>query len=111
MSDRVLRKRAAPPPAPERPAKKPAAAKPKKSLVEKVVANVKKGAAKAEAAVTNGASSSGKAPVVGDVIDVKGFGGEVETHEGVKTTLAELVEKSEAGVVLFTYPKASTPGW
>ena len=27
-----------------------------------------------------------------------------------KTTLAKLVEESKGGVVLFTYPKASTPG-
>ncbi|CAM1500822.1 Fc.00g099840.m01.CDS01 [Cosmosporella sp. VM-42] len=47
---------------------------------------------------------------VGDSVDLDDFGGEIETNDGEKTSLKELVEKSEAGVVLFTYPKASTPG-
>jgi hypothetical protein len=47
---------------------------------------------------------------VGDVVDLDGFGGEIETNEGEKTTLKALVDESKAGVVLFTYPKASTPG-
>jgi peroxiredoxin Q/BCP len=47
---------------------------------------------------------------VGDTIDLEGFGGEIETNDGKKTTLKALVEESKAGVVLFTYPKASTPG-
>jgi len=47
---------------------------------------------------------------VGSVIDLEGFGGEIETHEGEKTSLKRLVGESKAGVVLFTYPKASTPG-
>jgi hypothetical protein len=46
----------------------------------------------------------------GDVITLEGFGGEIETNDGKKTTLKELVDESKAGVVLFTYPKASTPG-
>lgn len=46
----------------------------------------------------------------GDIITLEGFGGEILTNDGEKTTLKELVEKSKAGVVLFTYPKASTPG-
>lgn len=46
----------------------------------------------------------------GDIIDLEGFGGEVETNAGVKTTLQQLVDESKGGVVLFTYPKASTPG-
>ncbi|KHJ36089.1 putative merozoite capping protein-1 [Erysiphe necator] len=47
---------------------------------------------------------------VGDTITLEGFGGEVETHEGEKTTLLKLANESKKGVVLFTYPKASTPG-
>jgi peroxiredoxin Q/BCP len=47
---------------------------------------------------------------VGDVIDLEGFGGEIETNGGEKTSLKKLVDDSESGVVLFTYPKASTPG-
>lgn len=49
-------------------------------------------------------------PSVGDTIALGSFGGEIETHNGEKVTLAKLVEDSKAGVVLFTYPKASTPG-
>ena len=49
-------------------------------------------------------------PAVNDTIDLKSFGGEVETNEGDRITLEALVAKSKAGVVLFTYPKASTPG-
>ncbi|KAM0339395.1 hypothetical protein ACHAPU_010960 [Fusarium lateritium] len=47
---------------------------------------------------------------VGDVVDLDDFGGEVETNDGEKTTLKKLVDESKSGVVLFTYPKASTPG-
>lgn len=54
--------------------------------------------------------TSSKAPSVGDVVDLNSFGGEFETHDGVKTSLKQLVDESKAGVVLFTYPKASTPG-
>ncbi|KAL8853222.1 MAG: hypothetical protein Q9221_001956 [Calogaya cf. arnoldii] len=51
-----------------------------------------------------------KNPVVGDTISLEGFGGEVESQDGAKTNLKALVEESKSGVVLFTYPKASTPG-
>ena len=47
---------------------------------------------------------------VGDIIPIDGFGGEIETHEGERVTLKSLVEESQSGVVLFTYPRASTPG-
>ncbi|EXA44535.1 peroxiredoxin Q/BCP [Fusarium oxysporum f. sp. raphani 54005] len=53
---------------------------------------------------------SGGKPKVGDVVDLDGFGGEIETNDGEKTTLKKLVDESKSGVVLFTYPKASTPG-
>lgn len=46
----------------------------------------------------------------GNSIDLDSFGGEVETHDGSKVTLKQLIDQSNAGVVLFTYPKASTPG-
>lgn len=55
-------------------------------------------------------SKGSRKPTVGDVIDLESFGGEIETNEGEKTTLKALVDASKAGVVLFTYPKASTPG-
>lgn len=111
-----LRKRKTPPPAPARPAKKKAGAKPATSKAGKAKAAV---AAKVEAikeVVTGGPNGAKKsalaagAPSVGDSIDLASFGGEIETHDGTKTTLAKLVEDSKAGVVLFTYPKASTPG-
>ncbi|KAL2833651.1 thioredoxin-like protein [Aspergillus pseudoustus] len=55
-------------------------------------------------------SSTETVPTVGDVVNLDGFGGEFETNDGTKSTLKALVDKSESGVVLFTYPKASTPG-
>jgi peroxiredoxin Q/BCP len=58
----------------------------------------------------NGTAEPAAALKVGDTIDLATFGGEVETHDGTKTTLKQLVEASKGGVVLFTYPKASTPG-
>ncbi|KAL8646108.1 MAG: hypothetical protein Q9210_006318 [Variospora velana] len=58
------------------------------------------------------ASNTGKvkAITIGQIIDLDGFGGEIATQDGQKTTLKKLVDNSKAGVVLFTYPKASTPG-
>ena len=47
---------------------------------------------------------------VGDRVALDDFGGQVETNDGKQTTLKELVNSSQSGVVLFTYPKASTPG-
>lgn len=116
-----LRKRKTPPPAPVRPAKTSKKAAPeKKAPAEKktAVGKAKAAVADAVAAVTetvtetvNGVTAtSTDPPKVGNTIDLATFGGEVETHEGVKTTLQKLVEESKGGVVLFTYPKASTPG-
>src|ERR1700761_4401046 len=95
-----LRKRPAPPPAPP-PAKKKAAAKPKEPKAKKE---------NSSAMDSKGGDESGGPPKVGDTITLDGFGGEVETNDEDKVTLAKLVEDSKAGVVLFTYPKASTPG-
>lgn len=101
-----LRKRKAP-------ASEPVAAPPtkKKGPVAKAIATVKE-AVVSDPTKTNGAASAASAAkvTVGDTIDLEGFGGEIETNEGVKTTLKALVEESKGGVVLFTYPKASTPG-
>lgn len=131
-----LRKRKTPPPAPVRPAKKASAPKGNKAASEKtVVEQATEAVAEAAAVVTdtvaeavdttkealadatNGANKSAAAPAsktgppkTGDTIDLTDFGGEVETHDGEKTTLAKLVAESKGGVVLFTYPKASTPG-
>lgn len=49
-------------------------------------------------------------PQLDDNLELEGFGGEIETNDGTKTTLKKLVDDSTSGVVLFTYPKASTPG-
>ncbi|KAG5658204.1 hypothetical protein KAF25_007155 [Fusarium avenaceum] len=62
-----------------------------------------------EPKVQESKKSSGKVEV-GDVVDLDDFGGEIETNDGEKTTLKKLVDESKSGVVLFTYPKASTPG-
>jgi peroxiredoxin Q/BCP len=102
MSTRELRKRKEPAePAPAPPAKK-------KGPVAKAVAKVKE-VITGSPAKANGSSGTSKV-AVGDSIALEGFGGEIETNDGVKTTLKKLVDESTGGVVLFTYPKASTPG-
>jgi hypothetical protein len=102
-----LRKRKAPQPAPEPPAKKPT-----KAAAAKAAPKVKASEPVKEKPTpkTNGAPKATGQVAEGDVITLDGFGGEVETNEGTKTTLKALVDESKAGVVLFTYPKASTPG-
>lgn len=47
---------------------------------------------------------------VGDTVALDDFGGQIETNDGKQVTLKDLVNSSESGVVLFTYPRASTPG-
>ena len=96
-----LRKRKAAEPAPAPPAKK-------KNPVAKAAAKVKEAITGSTAPKANGTTSSKVA--VGQNITLEGFGGEIETHDGQKTSLKKLVDESKAGVVLFTYPKASTPG-
>lgn len=46
----------------------------------------------------------------GETVNLVGFGGEVYTDDSKKATLRELIDESRSGVVIFTYPKASTPG-
>ncbi|KAM0715649.1 hypothetical protein Q7P37_009147 [Cladosporium fusiforme] len=117
-----LRKRPAPPPAPP-PAKKKAAPKSKAKKNEPVAEEpaATEGAADDAAAETaakdaiaepaeKSSSSSGSPPKQGDKIELDSFGGEIDTNDGQKVTLAQLVQSSKKGVVLFTYPKASTPG-
>ncbi|KAK2756077.1 hypothetical protein FQN54_005484 [Arachnomyces sp. PD_36] len=100
-----LRKRKAPPPPPA-PAKKTKttkakasapAAKPKKEPVKKADAPAK-------------TPAKSDVPAVGDKVELDGFGGEIETNDGDKTTLKALLEDSKSGVIVFTYPRASTPG-
>lgn len=103
-----LRKRKAPPPPPPPAKKQSRVAKTASKVKESVKEKVTKATASA-----NGSSSSAAAaakPAVGDIITLDGFGGEIETNDAVKTTLKALVDESKAGVALFTYPKASTPG-
>lgn len=59
---------------------------------------------------TNGSAATSNKLIAGDTIIIDGFGGEVETNDGEKVTLKKLMDESKSGVVLFTYPKASTPG-
>lgn len=59
---------------------------------------------------TNGSAVTGNKVAAGDVITFDGFGGEIETNDGDKVTLKKMVDESKSGVVLFSYPKASTPG-
>jgi len=66
--------------------------------------------AAAEPATKEPAKEKHEPSSAGEKIDLDGFGGEITTNDGDKTNLKSLVEDSEAGVVLFTYPKASTPG-
>jgi len=62
-----------------------------------------------DAKANGGAKASGNLSV-GEKIELSGFGGTVQTHDGTDVTVKDLIEKSGAGIVLFTYPKASTPG-
>lgn len=116
-----LRKRPAPPPAAP-PAKKKAAPKSKAkkedaSTAEAVAEEQPTAAdnAAAEEAVkdttaeTKAKTTSSSPPKQGETISLEDFGGEIETNDGEKVTLAQLVQNSKKGVVLFTYPKASTP--
>ena len=59
---------------------------------------------------TSGSAATGSKVIVGNTITLDEFGGEVETNDGEKVTLKKLVDESKSGVVVFTYPKASTPG-
>ena len=102
-----LRKRKAADPAPSPPAKKQSSVAKAATKVKQAIAGTK-GPKGRNAAKTNGSTAS--KVVVGQAIALEGFGGEIETHDGQKTTLKKLVDESKTGVVLFTYPKASTPG-
>ncbi|KAF2235180.1 AhpC-TSA-domain-containing protein [Viridothelium virens] len=118
-----LRKRKPKEEAPAPPPKKKSGPKPKAPKEDTSKADVSKedvaSAVQEAAAISapNGAAAGAKkgttatgAPKVGDSIDLEDFGGEIETHDGEKTSLKQLVADSKSGVVIFTYPKASTPG-
>jgi len=59
---------------------------------------------------TSPSASVDRAPQSGDLIQLDGFGGSIELTDGHETTLQNLLEISVGGVILFTYPKANTPG-
>ncbi|KAK6000355.1 hypothetical protein QM012_003601 [Aureobasidium pullulans] len=112
-----LRKRKTPPPAPAPAPKKERKAKATKAngKSETAAEPAAEPAAPEPSAVPAAASepeskAASGPPKPGDKIDLDGFGGEVETNDGRKVTLKALVDESKEGVVLFTYPKASTPG-
>ena len=109
-----LRKRPAPATGPPPPAKKKATPKGKakqdQPASEPVTDDAIAEAAKEKVEDVAKKASQSNPPNQDESIDLEGFGGEVVTNNGEKTTLAKLVESSKAGVVLFTYPKASTPG-
>ncbi|GAB7365259.1 hypothetical protein MBLNU230_g6342t1 [Neophaeotheca triangularis] len=119
-----LRKRPAPPPAPP-PAKKKATPKPKTTKEKPTVSTTTPADPPAPTAPeeeptqtaiplndnpTSAPSAPSGPPNPNDTISLTDFGGEIQTNSGEKTTLASLVQASKSGVVLFTYPKASTPG-
>ncbi|TLS31174.1 hypothetical protein PpBr36_02415 [Pyricularia pennisetigena] len=109
---KALAQPAPPPPAKKKTSPKPKAAEPTKG--KKVTTPPKETQPEKSKSPVNGKDSvkpAASTPAkVGDVVDLDGFGGEVETHDGKKVTLKQLVDESKAGVVLFTYPKALTPG-
>ena len=65
---------------------------------------------KGESSANGSATAKRTAISLGDTINLDDFGGEIETNDGEKVTLKKLVDESKSGVVIFTYPKASTPG-
>lgn len=91
-------------------AEKPEKAEKKTEKAEKPAEKETKETKKAPAKKQVSSAAPSPFPEVGSTIDLATFGGEVETNDAEKTTLKDLVEASKAGVVLFTYPKASTPG-
>ncbi|CAD0108646.1 unnamed protein product [Aureobasidium uvarum] len=112
-----LRKRKTPPPAPAPAPKKERKTKATKAngKPETVAEPTAEPAAPETSAVPAAASepetkAASGTPKPGDKIDFDGFGGEIETNDGRKVTLKTLVDESKEGIVLFTYPKASTPG-
>lgn len=96
-----LRKRPAALPAAPPPSKKKTAPKPKAKKEDPPAADMSAAETPAKA---------GGPPKTGETITLDGFGGEIQTDDETTTTLAKLAADSKAGVVLFTYPKASTPG-
>ncbi|KAL5612228.1 hypothetical protein BROUX41_000232 [Berkeleyomyces rouxiae] len=107
-----LRKRKAPTvPAPPPPAKRASRAKKEAPpAVEPVKRALPRNGATIKSAPKPTASAAKAAASVGDIISLADFGGEVQTQDDETVTLKSLLTQSKTGVVLFTYPRASTPG-
>lgn len=96
---------AAPPAEPEKADKKEE--KKEEETEEKKEEEEEKKEDKGEEAEEKAAS---RVPEEGDVLDLSQFEVEIELNDGTKTSFRKLLEESKEGVVVFTYPKASTPG-
>lgn len=59
---------------------------------------------------SSSSASNDRIPQSGDLIQLDGFGGSFELTDGQEATLKNLLDISIGGVILFTYPKANTPG-
>ncbi|ETN45678.1 uncharacterized protein HMPREF1541_09511 [Cyphellophora europaea CBS 101466] len=79
------------------------------------------GGATAASGTTTSTSTKLSRDAVGSKVNLAGFGGTVTTHEGREVTVQQLLQEVAQspvggadgrgkGLVLFTYPKASTPG-
>lgn len=93
--------------------KRKAAAVPTRAPPKKKPDPVQKAVEKAESPLAGepGRAKNGSGPfAIGEAVPAEALSAEVETHSGEKVTLKKLVDDSKAGVALFTYPKASTPG-
>ncbi|KAI5302544.1 hypothetical protein KEM56_000597 [Ascosphaera pollenicola] len=64
----------------------------------------------AQAKTTTAPMAVADAPKAGDKISLENFGGTIKRNDGSETTLQSLVNECNKGIVIFTYPKASTPG-
>ncbi|KAK2750631.1 hypothetical protein FQN57_002702 [Myotisia sp. PD_48] len=49
-------------------------------------------------------------PEQDDVLDLSLYEDEIQLEDGTTTSFKALVDESKSGVIVFTYPKASTPG-
>lgn len=80
----------------------PGVPKPLREQTAKVVKNprVKKGKGTSGENPTPRLSVGSRVPLSDD------FGGEIYLHDGTKTSLKQLVDKSTNGVIVYTYPKS-----
>ncbi|EAS35612.3 peroxiredoxin Q/BCP [Coccidioides immitis RS] len=97
--------------------KRKAPAEPKDARATKKKADTKASApkareskAKAKETEKSEPSPSREPPTVGAILDLEQYQDEVQLQDATPSSLKALLESSKNGVVLFTYPKASTPG-